>query len=591
MQLTEQQMAILESIVVNGGTGARINYYTALASFGNPYGAVGLSVALEHELAGRVANAFFMSVAMDEGVQVTASQWQSIGDELMRQDFAARSAKHIINQDGIVYYEDISYDDIKLYHQVVYNTLGNTVPLGQGVSIQAWTAYAPVTALGLGAWDTMLTGGAIDMALFLKSMLAAAYLDDDPHAFLWVATSFKIWDVAFESGSPLMFPDEIADAEIVLGTLDPDAATVFAPVTANPKKVFLGLEGDDSFDLAPAAGEERFYDGGDGSDTFIFRDHAQASIHGGEGLDILNASAATTALRFDLSGESAARSLNAASGVIMNSVEAIIGSSKDDEFHFSEVPFLTGVQGVQGGAGSDTIVMPSSVSHHSVGDRYLDLASGKYGNFTTVAGIENVIGGAEEDRVRGSGSANRIVGLGGEDHIEAEGGDDYVRGGEGRDQIWGGAGNDTLYGDADDDRLYGGGDNDRLYGGAGEDYIYGEAGNDSILGGANNDRIEGGLGNDTIRGEDGWDHIEGGAGTNVLYGGLNSDTFVFGHGVDYVMDFQPLVDRLMNEDFVNPGYSQSGSYVVVSGYAGTMYLANTVLADVQHAHDMGLLWA
>lgn len=429
------------------------------------------------------------------------------------------------------------------------------------------------------------------MALFIKNMLVATYVDDDPHAFLWVATAFKIWDVVFESGSPLMFPNEVADAEIIIGTLEPDAAAIFAPLTSNPKKMFLGLAGDDTFLLTAAPGEERYYDGGDGSDTFVFHGQAEAAIHGGEGLDILTASSATAPVRFDLLEESTARSLNAPSGLTLKSVEAIIGSAQDDEFHFLAVPFMTGIEGINGGAGSDTLIMPSGVDHHSAPDKYLDLTGGKYGNFTTIAGVENVIGGTGTDLIRGNGSVNIIAGLGGDDHIRAEGGADLVVGGDGDDQVWGGSGQDSLYGDADDDTLYGGGDNDRLYGGAGEDYIYGEAGNDSILGGANNDRIEGGLGNDTIRGEDGWDHIEGGAGTNVLYGGLNSDTFVFGHGVDYVMDFQPLVDRLMNQDFVNPGYSQSGSYVVVAGYAGTMYLANTVLADVQHAHDMGLLWA
>jgi hypothetical protein len=82
----------------------------------------------------------------------------------------------------------------------------------------------------------------------------------------------------------------------------------------------------------------------------------------------------------------------------------------------------------------------------------VDLARGRSGEGDALAGIENVIGGAGNDRIRGtdredsifSGAGNdTIAALGGHDSVNAGDGDDVVVGGEGHDALDGGRGADS----------------------------------------------------------------------------------------------------------------------------------------------------
>jgi serralysin len=83
--------------------------------------------------------------------------------------------------------------------------------------------------------------------------------------------------------------------------------------------------------------------------------------------------------------------------------------------------------------------------------------------------IENAIGAAGNDTIRGGV------------------GDDGLTGDEGDDWLYGEGGNDWISGDNGNDVLDGGGDNDTLCGGAGEDILYGGVGNDEMWGGAGYD--------------------------------------------------------------------------------------------------------
>lgn len=591
MNLNQQQIDELQLIANTGGTGARVNYYTKLASWGLRYGEIGLSVALEHEIGGRVANEFFMSVASDEGIMVSGSQWQSIGDSLMKADLAARKLNTSIDTDGDIIYLDLEYFQIKDYHQDVYGNLGGTVPSGQGVSIQAWTAYAPVMALGVDAWDAMLADGIVNLAAFVGSMASAAFRDGDPHALLWLGTSVKIWETVFGTGSPLMFPNEMDGAEIIIGTLDDDEASIFVPSAINQKKVFLGLGGEDIFDISGAEGTQHFYDGGDGDDRFVIVGQAEALINGSLGEDMIEVSSIASSTTFQIRHADHFSRISGPAEIGFKSVEMITGSANADEFLFIDVPFLTGVQSIDGGDGNDLLVMTDEVHTHSAGDRYLDLTSGLYGNFTRISGIEYVQGSRNDDHVKGNNSNNFVLAQAGADEIRGMAGNDKIYGGAGNDTLSGGAGLDSLYGDDGVDKVYGDGEDDKIYGYAGEDELYGGAGNDSLLGGADQDKLHGEVGNDTLRAEGGIDVLAGGPGINVLYGGDGSDTFTFGYGTDYVMDFLLGTDRLLNHDYISPSYSQSGTYVKISGAGGTMYLANCSLSDVQNAHDNFFLWA
>lgn len=147
--------------------------------------------------------------------------------------------------------------------------------------------------------------------------------------------------------------------------------------------------------------------------------------------------------------------------------------------------------------------------------------------------IENAIGGAGGDSLRGNAAANRL---------------------EGRD------GNDSLYGYGGDDQLIGGAGDDRLDGGSGANRLDGGAGNDtavfssavyaSLVGGfANHDygppgvaprvdtligieNLVGSAFNDTLYGNSGANRLEGGDGNDLLEGGLGDDQLIGGAGVD-----------------------------------------------------------
>lgn len=121
-----------------------------------------------------------------------------------------------------------------------------------------------------------------------------------------------------------------------------------------------------------------------------------------------------------------------------------------------------GLDSVSGGSGIDTVSYASSASGVSVDLRLpTGVATGQ--GRDTISGVENVIGSAYADVIRGS-NANNWLSLG--------------------------AGNDHAYG-------YGG--NDRIDGGPGNDILYGLTGNDALYGGPGNDYLNGGLGRDLCR--------------------------------------------------------------------------------------------
>ncbi|WP_062017355.1 M10 family metallopeptidase C-terminal domain-containing protein [Aureimonas sp. AU4] len=121
--------------------------------------------------------------------------------------------------------------------------------------------------------------------------------------------------------------------------------------------------------------------------------------------------------------------------------------------------------------------------------------------------IENALGGAGADEIRGNIAANRLDGGLGADTLFGAGGSDVVIGGEGNDLLFGGlAVNDP--GDAAD----------ILDGGAGNDTIYGNGGNDTISAWTGNDLVYGGYGQDLIRAQ-----MVAGARTDIYAGGAFAD--------------------------------------------------------------------
>ena len=101
--------------------------------------------------------------------------------------------------------------------------------------------------------------------------------------------------------------------------------------------------------------------------------------------------------------------------------------------------------------------------------------------------VENVIGGAGNDNLKGNDSANVL---------EGRSGNDFINGGGGADSVIGGIGDDELEGDNGPDNVQGF---------EGQDSIDGGEGNDTLGGGTGDDRLVGGTGADSFSGGDGTD--------------------------------------------------------------------------------------
>jgi Ca2+-binding RTX toxin-like protein len=98
--------------------------------------------------------------------------------------------------------------------------------------------------------------------------------------------------------------------------------------------------------------------------------------------------------------------------------------------------------------------------------------------------LENVVGTAFADVVRGNAAANRVEGGGGNDILHGLGGDDELLGGAGDDLLDGGEGNDIVLGGAGRDTLLGADGRDLLFGGLGRDTLLGGSGDDLLFGGS-----------------------------------------------------------------------------------------------------------
>ena len=238
-----------------------------------------------------------------------------------------------------------------------------------------------------------------------------------------------------------------------------------------------------------------------------------------------------------------------------------------------------------------------------------------------IVNVENIIGSAGADWLRGDTGDNVLTGLAGDDTlIGGGGGNDTLIGGAGDDSLSGGEGDDTLIGGAGADLLTGGpgadtlsyagsdgavdirlrtghasggdaeGDvyrdvehvtgsshDDRLAGDdrpegestGGDNRLMGGGGNDEIYGGSGDDELDGGAGNDALFGGAGDDELDGGAGDDTLTGGAGGDSFTGGDGEDTVsyanaLDEKVTVDLARTagaaaEDASNPSHSD-GDY-------------------------------
>ena len=354
------------------------------------------------------------------------------------------------------------------------------------------------------------------------------------------------------------------------------------------------LTGNRRANVIDGGGGDDTLAGGNGDDT-LMGGAGSDSMTGGRGDDFVSyaywSSGTTTGVSIDL-GETGAQAITSYESDTLSGFEGVEGSAANDTLRGGD-----GDESLRGGLGDDRLTGGDGRDTADYSDATADLVVdlSRTGAQETGWGrdrlrqIENVLGGAGDDRLKGSDGANRLSGGAGDDTLLGGAGDDTLSGGAGFDladysahrgavrvaiggATSGPAGDDTLLSieavksGRGDDRLVGDGRDNLLIGGAGEDTLLGGKGSDTLMGGKGSDRLDGGAGSDWAdysdlsvklaidlaksrqvnpgAGTDSFSSIENVAGgtradalrgdgrANVLSGGGGGDTLLGGDGDD-----------------------------------------------------------
>jgi Ca2+-binding RTX toxin-like protein len=350
----------------------------------------------------------------------------------------------------------------------------------------------------------------------------------------------------------------------------------------------LGTSGINKLD--GGAGSD-LLDGGAGADTLI----------GGSGVDTATYAASANGVNVNLAAGSG--SGGDADGDRLFTVENLIGSTLADNLvgdaNANRLDGGSGNDTLEGGAGADTLVggPGTDTASYANSDAAVNVslignsASGGHAEGDVLVAIENLIGGAFNDRLVGDAAANVLDGGAGDDVLEGGAGGDDLRGGQGNDiasytgsasavnvdlasgtasggdavgdsllsieGVTGSAAADVLRGDASANRLDGGSGDDQLEGRGGADTLIGGGGIDSAtyaasgagvtvfltgLAGSAGDaegdvlqgieNLTGSTLSDVLTGNASDNYLDGGSGNDVLEGGDGADTLQGGAGVD-----------------------------------------------------------
>ena len=374
--------------------------------------------------------------------------------------------------------------------------------------------------------------------------------------------------------------DTLSGIENITGSASAD--TIYGDAQDN---VLSGLAGNDTF--YGAGGDDTIIGGAGASDTVDYT-MSGASVtaslttntalnDGDGGTDTFSGIENITGSDFDdtLTGDVNANTLDGGDGD-----DVLVGRGGAD--------ILTG------GAGTDTADYSLAAGIVIADLQVLSATSDGDGASDTFSGIENLIGSANNDILRGDNSGNLIEAGAGNDTVRGRGGVDTLDGGAGTsdtvdylqaatgvtvdlsagsavddgdgafdtllnfENVTGSANNDTITGDAQNNILDGNAGDDILSGGAGDDTLTGGAGTDTAdysgaaagiivnmfagtvsddgdggtdtLSGIEN--ITGSANNDTIIGDNSANTLDGGAGDDILTGRGGADILIGGAGVD-----------------------------------------------------------
>ena len=287
---------------------------------------------------------------------------------------------------------------------------------------------------------------------------------------------------------------------------------------------FENLTGSNFADLLTGDAGANVLDGGAADDVLIGGD-GDDFLKGGAGLDTASYVSAGAAVAVSLALATAQNTGGSGSDTL-NLVENITGSKYNDTLTGDGgANVLDGGLGndlLSGGAGADTLIGGAGVDTASYASAAtavtVDLAvvttqNTGGGGIDKLSTIENLIGSAFNDLLKGDAAANSLQGGAGADILDGGAGNDALNGGDGSDtasyasatagvtvklaiatvQNTVGAGSDTL---TSIENLTGSAFADILVGSATANLLSGAAGDDTLTGGIGADELTGGLGID-----------------------------------------------------------------------------------------------
>jgi Ca2+-binding RTX toxin-like protein len=312
---------------------------------------------------------------------------------------------------------------------------------------------------GLGGYDWIIPGRGNDTVDGGVGRDMVSYSDAPEVAGR--GTAFML-DLDLGAGTAELFGGEIDQ----LISIERATGSIFADVMrgSDGNDEMRGL-GDYDWFIATAGNDT--LDGGNGQDMITFLEAASSGAAVVETVFSATGAppsgAAVGGVTLNLSDPS--QSTGLASGLTLNSVERVTGSSHQDVFYgdaqqndfrgLGGYDWFVGSTGGReryfGGDGLDTVTYFQSTSGVSASLRN---GAGLFGGQETGYGsagdavrdlyfeIENLVGTNFDDSLTGNNERNQLSGLDGDDFLFGYGGTDYMKGGAGNDTLNGGAGSD-----------------------------------------------------------------------------------------------------------------------------------------------------
>jgi len=389
------------------------------------------------------------------------------------------------------------------------------------------------------------------------------------------------------------------NANLVAGTVTGDGTDTISKIEnvtgTQGQDIIIGdgeiniLKGEGGKDTIEGGAGDDTIEGGDGDDT----------VEGGAGEDILKGDAGKDTVSYENAGSGVTVLLDSGEGIDgkgsaqggagtdeLWSFENVKGSNSDDTITGNDasniIEGLAGddhiyvssgndtIDGGTNGVKGDTIDASNSAAAHTINLRDNQVFGEGYSSIT---GIENVIGSNGKDIITGNDDKNTLLGgissdiikgEGGDDHIEGGTQDDTLSGGLGDDYIDGGSGSDGGNGDTADYSDISGITDDigvtvdlRIQDGTAQDTV--KAGNDTLK---NIENLIGTIYADTLHGDSNDNTLLGGSGNDTLFGNgstaTGNDYIDGGSGTDDLISFKTVTSQGITFDLADTSVQDTG---------------------------------